>query len=457
MANSYVFYPSETGARTDYAVPYEYLSQTFVKATVNGASVPFTFLSTYMIRFTTAPVGALKIYRETAKGPVNTYINGSILVDSQLNGSFLQSLHVSEEVADNAMVAGIDGAWDAQNLKVKNVADPSNPQDVVTKAWAEAIGNGYVGAAGASAAAAAADKATTIAARDLANKWASELEDVPVTTGKFSAFHWAQKALNAAAITLGNFAVMIHGATAKNTPVAADEFVMVDSEASWGLKKIDWTTLTTRIRDAMVDLTGTIWMTRQVFAANATGSTGTVATATNAGEIEVRGNGTGGAAIMTFHRPSQFAAYFGVDADNKWKVGGWSMGAVAYEIVHMGNYTTLMKLSKQYISAPQTITSAGLLTLAHGLGTKPLIVCASMQCVTAEYGYSIGDEVFVTPAMDDTGTAITRGISLVPDSTNIVIRQASNAGGPWAVINKSTGVAVGVTPANWRIIIKAWA
>ncbi|WP_353654461.1 phage tail fiber protein [Mesorhizobium sp. C089B] len=55
MANSYVFYPSATGSTTDYSVPFEYLSQTFVKATVNGASVPFTFLSTYMIRFTTAP------------------------------------------------------------------------------------------------------------------------------------------------------------------------------------------------------------------------------------------------------------------------------------------------------------------------------------------------------------------------------------------------------------------
>jgi hypothetical protein len=167
MANSYVFYPSETGARTDYSVPYEYLSSTFVKATVNGASVPFTFLSTYMIRFTTAPVGALKIYRETAKGPVNTYINGSILVDSQLNGSFLQSLHVSEEVSDNAMVTGIDGAWDAANLKIKNLANPTNPQDAVNKRWAEDVGSGFVGSAGASAAAAAASAAQALADKNI--------------------------------------------------------------------------------------------------------------------------------------------------------------------------------------------------------------------------------------------------------------------------------------------------
>jgi hypothetical protein len=43
---------------------------------------------------------------------------------------------------------------------------------------------------------------------------------------------------------------------------------------------------------------------------------------------------------MTFHRPGAYAAFFGLDTDNKWKVGGWSMGAFSYEILHAGNYTT---------------------------------------------------------------------------------------------------------------------
>lgn len=32
-------------------------------------------------------------------------------------------------------------------------------------------------------------------------------------------------------------------------------------------------------------------------------------------------------AVMTFHRHGQYAAYFGMDSDNRWKVGGWSDGA----------------------------------------------------------------------------------------------------------------------------------
>lgn len=54
--------------------------------------------------------------------------------------------------------------------------------------------------------------------------------------------------------------------------------------------------------------------------------------------IEVYGNaGAGDAAYMTFHR-SGFAVRFGLDTDNVLKVGGWSMGNVAYTIWHSGNF-----------------------------------------------------------------------------------------------------------------------
>lgn len=56
------------------------------------------------------------------------------------------------------------------------------------------------------------------------------------------------------------------------------------------------------------------------------------------GALEVMGtSGAGNAAFMSFHRPGVYAAYFGLDTDNQWKVGGWSAGAVAYKIWHEGN------------------------------------------------------------------------------------------------------------------------
>ncbi|TIW97780.1 hypothetical protein [Mesorhizobium sp.] len=80
---------------------------------------------------------------------------------------------------------------------------------------------------------------------------------------------------------------------------------------------------------------------RQAMVGGATGNNAMNVATGSLGEVEVRGNGTG-AAMQAFHRAGAFAAYFGLDTDNKWKVGGWSMGAAAYEIVHMGNRATLL-------------------------------------------------------------------------------------------------------------------
>lgn len=78
---------------------------------------------------------------------------------------------------------------------------------------------------------------------------------------------------------------------------------------------------------------------------NATGgqlpaSTAMSAATSSSGGLEIQSQGSGataGAAFMSFHRPSSYAAHFGLDTDNQWKVGGWSMGAVAYKLWHEGN------------------------------------------------------------------------------------------------------------------------
>ncbi|WP_199228638.1 hypothetical protein, partial [Caulobacter sp. D4A] len=42
--------------------------------------------------------------------------------------------------------------------------------------------------------------------------------------------------------------------------------------------------------------------------------------------------GTGDSAAISFHRPGQFAAHFGLDHLNRWSVGGWSMGDVRKQL-----------------------------------------------------------------------------------------------------------------------------
>lgn len=279
--------------------------------------------------------------------------------------------------------------------------------------------------------------------------------------------------------------------------------------------------------------------------ANATGALGMV-------EIQAPNPPTSAAAFMSFHRPGVFAAYLGIDSDNFWKVGGWSMGANSYKIMHEGlasgtfagayafkqvtsigatnNATNIIEFGytggtntatgidfhssatavdydvrfivssnagvtgagtytinatgggifdgnlninsatkrfqlqgtdipfhKAYESAQQTITSAGALTLAHGLGVKPKHIEAAIQCTTAEQNYSIGDEIVI--GADDMSLAVAAagaGISCVPDATNLNIRYGSSASA-FHHLNKTTGASANLTNGNWKLVMRAWA
>ena len=56
------------------------------------------------------------------------------------------------------------------------------------------------------------------------------------------------------------------------------------------------------------------------------------------GCIEIYNQGSGNDAFLAFHAGSDYAFYFGLDADtNDLSVGGWSMGANKYKVWHEGN------------------------------------------------------------------------------------------------------------------------
>jgi hypothetical protein len=92
----------------------------------------------------------------------------------------------------------------------------------------------------------------------------------------------------------------------------------------------------------------------QLLATGSTSGVATMATATaGLGSIVVQADsGAGHPAFMQFHRPGFFAAYLGLDTDNKLKWGGYSLGANAYELVHAGNVGT-------YAAAPGGANASG--------------------------------------------------------------------------------------------------
>ena len=71
----------------------------------------------------------------------------------------------------------------------------------------------------------------------------------------------------------------------------------------------------------------------------ATDNNDTIATSSGTqGGIEIYNSGSGNDAFMAFHAGSDFALYFGLDADtNDLSVGGWSMGSAKYRVWHAGN------------------------------------------------------------------------------------------------------------------------
>ncbi|OYY34792.1 MAG: hypothetical protein B7Y28_12345 [Polaromonas sp. 16-63-31] len=108
-----------------------------------------------------------------------------------------------------------------------------------------------------------------------------------------------------------------------------------------------------------------------------------------------------------------------------------------------------------YSSGNQTITTGGALTLAHGLTKEPRIVILWLKCLTAEYGYSIGDKLLTNSEHNRVdGSPI--GTSVIVNTTNIVIRYSSSAT-CFSAANATTGSATNLTNANWALVVEAFA
>ena len=106
--------------------------------------------------------------------------------------------------------------------------------------------------------------------------------------------------------------------------------------------------------------------------------------------------------------------------------------------------------TKSFESTQQTINNGGSLTLAHGLGVQPKLYQPYLQCTTAEFGYSIGDEILLNPG----GGTANKGIAIWPDATNLNVRFGSSQPD---IINKSNGSGGTITTANWKLVVRAWA
>lgn len=132
--------------------------------------------------------------------------------------------------------------------------------------------------------------------------------------------------------------------------------------------------------------------------------------------------------------------------------GAWTLPKRVYETA-----AEIQSLSQSYASGGISIVPGGTFSLTHGLGQKPKYVTMYAKCLTADLGYSVGDEVEIPNGGIQLGGGIAYGVQLVTGATMITGKFAGTTG-PITVLNKSTGGGPSsLTAAYWALYVRAFA
>ncbi|MDH0613326.1 MULTISPECIES: phage tail fiber protein [Agrobacterium] len=131
------------GVTRVFSVPFPYISKTHVQVRVEGAIVPYSWLSETSIQLATAPAVNAVVDRRRVT-PRDTllvdFVDGSTLVESDLDLSALQVFYLAQEAFDLGEASlGVteDGSFSALNRRISNVLNPVHAQDVATKNFVE--------------------------------------------------------------------------------------------------------------------------------------------------------------------------------------------------------------------------------------------------------------------------------------------------------------------------------
>ena len=167
MANTYVDYTGN-GSETDFNFSFPYIKTSHVVVEVNegqGAGglnkwVRKTLTTDYsvqtspttFVRFVTAPGNNVRVRvlrdSDASTGLVD-FANGSVLTETELDNSYEHNRYLAEEaeegITGGSLVKNTDGQFDADGLRLENLADPDSDDDAVNKGYAD---NRYVDVAG---------------------------------------------------------------------------------------------------------------------------------------------------------------------------------------------------------------------------------------------------------------------------------------------------------------------
>lgn len=145
MAYSYVRYPGD-GATVAFSIPFQYISTGHIKVSINSVlqESGYTFPSASSVQLSSPPAGGsiVEIRRVTPKDArLVDFQDGSILNEFSLDLDGNQGFFIAQETlddAEDALKLSSSDVYDFSAKRASNLADPVDPQDAVTKAFAQA-------------------------------------------------------------------------------------------------------------------------------------------------------------------------------------------------------------------------------------------------------------------------------------------------------------------------------
>lgn len=343
-----------------------------------------------------------------------------------------------EEMHDRHRMVDLQQQEELDRAVKVPIGDPTDPADLIAdlRADATAAEDARVAAEAAQAAAELAEANAEAAAANLPNASTGGADNFPRING--TATGWVYRTAAQVRGDIGPFGTsdMSDGSVTARKE-SDDAWSSVASAATVDLGNIN-------SRNALI--TGTTTIT----SFGNTGSEGRTIRVRFAGVLTLTHNATslilpGGASITT---AAGDTAVFVKDstASANWRCSEYQR-ANGQAVV-----ASTSAFSATYESGLQTITSAGLLNLTHGLGGAPFGVQIILECQSADNGYSTGDRLIYSPG-SDSGTST--GMAVVITSTQVNIRFANGAT-PLNANNYGTGTPANLTNANWRVIVRAW-
>lgn len=139
--------------------------------------------------------------------------------------------------------------------------------------------------------------------------------------------------------------------------------------------------------------------------------------------------------------------------------GSVDAAQLATEIANIFSRTDALEnigkiFTKEYVSAEQVITNGGTINLTHGLGSKYKLCNVVLVCKTVDLGYPVGTELDLGQRQDHSASSYGFGTRPI-GATQVELKIA--ASGIYLHTTNGVGGPVAITPASWRLIVRAWA